>query len=163
VKLHKIKRPGGVYPFGIEQVGEDEHGVWLVACRGAQWTAPDDAGTLDFDVLVLIYSGRNYVVWWVDDPEDRRIEIDVCLPPSRTADGWSLIDLELDPIRHESGAVAAYDRDEFVDACREGWISAAEAIIAERSAREAADALEMRRPPFGDEGWQRLHAANRDT
>jgi hypothetical protein len=44
---------------------------------------------------------QSWVLWWVADPADRRIEIDVYSPPERTSDGWRYVDLELDSVRHE--------------------------------------------------------------
>ncbi len=163
VKLRKVKRPGGVYDFEVDEVGDDEHGVWLHGAPGARWTAPHDAGTLDFAVLVLVAPDRPFVAWWVDDPHDRRIEIDVCCAPSRVVDGWEFVDLELDPTRHESGVVVVHDRDEFEVAVRDGWMSPADATLAERTARECEAALVTGRAPFGDEGWQRLRTLDRDA
>jgi hypothetical protein len=161
-KLHKIKRPAGTFTFDVEPVAEDEHGTWLSALQGAAWTAPHDTGTLRFDVLLLISDTRYWVGWWVDDPEDRRVEVDVSLLPSRTSDGWSFVDLELDPLRHQSGLIEIQDEDEFDAACRDGWIRPDEAAIARATADELRDSLTTRQPPFGDEGWQRLAALQRD-
>ena len=148
-----------MFSFSVEQVDEDAHGVWLSALRGSRWTAPHDTGNLPFDVLILIGEARNWVVWWVDDSYDKRVEVDICLPPSRTSEGWGFVDLELDPMRHESsGLIVVHDRDDFDEACRQGWITRADAEVADATARTMADALRVRRPPFGEEGWTRLSA-----
>jgi hypothetical protein len=159
VRLEKIKRPGGVYVFNVEAFADDEWGTWLAAPRGTAWTAPHNAGTLAFDVVILIGHGQYWVSWWVDDPADRRIEIDVCLPAERTRDGWTYVDLELDPVRHGSGLVEVQDRDEFAAACGERWIDPAIAPNAEETARSLEHALTVREEPFGDVGWRRLAAA----
>jgi hypothetical protein len=159
VRLAKIKRPGGAYVFSVEALVDDKWGAWLAAPRGTAWSAPHDAGTLPFDVMILIGDGEHWVAWWVDDPADRRIEIDVCLPAERTPMGWSYVDLELDPVRHGSGLVEVQDRDEFAVACREAWIDPAIAPIAEATARSLEHALTVRQEPFGEVGWQRLVAA----
>ena len=153
LKVHKIKRPGGVGWFDVEPVGEDEFGIWLHAARGSAWQAPHDVGTLSLDVLLLISPARYWVAWWVDDPADRRLEIDVCLQPDRVVDGWSFVDLELDVVRHEGGAIEIHDRDEFAIACRNGWIDASQADIAEATAIRLESALRERREPLGDNGW----------
>jgi len=156
LQLHKVKRPGGVFSFDVEEVAADEHGTWLFAPRGSSWVAPHDRGVVPVHALALNGAARHWVVWWVDDPADRRVEVDICLPPSRTADGWMFVDLELDPVRHASGVVTGEDRDEFEVACHTGWIAPADARAAERVAETMAAALTSREPPFGDEGWVRL-------
>ncbi len=108
------------------------------------------------DCLLLLSPNRYWVAVWVDDPADRRLEIDVCRPPLRESDGWSYIDLELDPIRHEPGKIEIEDRDEFDEACRGGWISADEARIANETAATMEFALKERTEPLGEEGWRRL-------
>ena len=156
--MHKIKRPGGVYSLDVEPVDEDEFGMWLHAPRGSAWQSPSDTGTLPFDVLLLLSAVRFWVAWWVDDPADRRLEIDVCLCPVRVNDGWSYVDLELDPVRHENGIIEIEDRDEFDAACLQGWIAGADAEIAQTTAADLEDALGQRRAPFGKDGWQRLES-----
>lgn len=70
---------------------------------------------MPFDAVLLLAELRPCVTWWVDDPHDRRVEVDICLPPQRTDQGWSFIDLELDPIRHERDQrVVTHDEDEFI-------------------------------------------------
>jgi predicted RNA-binding protein associated with RNAse of E/G family len=96
------------------------------------------------------------VAWWVDDPTDKRLEIDVCLAPERTDDGWSYVDLELDPVRHANGVIEIQDHDEFVVACRDGWITAEDAAIADATAKTLATALQKREEPLAEEGWRRL-------
>jgi hypothetical protein len=159
VKLTKIKRPAGAGHFVVEALMEDEFGVWLYVPTGSAWEAPHDTGKLPFDVLTLIQPDRHWVTWWVDDPADRRLEIDVCLPPQREPEGWSYIDLELDPVRHEDGRIEILDRDEFDVACREGWIESEDAETALAAATAMELALRSRQEPWGDEGWRRLAAA----
>ena len=157
VRIDKVKRPGGVFEFDMEVVDEDHDGIWLGYTEGSNWRAPHDTGTMPFDAIVLIRPGEPHVTWWVDDPADRRVEVDVCLPPVETRDGWSFIDLELDPIRHElNGVVEIDDDDEFQDACDRGWISAAEARLATATAHALAAALIDRKEPWGETGWLRL-------
>ena len=157
VRIDKVKRPGGVFEFDMEVVAEDHHGIWLGYTQGASWRAPHDTGTMPFDAIVLLRPGDPHVTWWVDDPADRRVEVDVCRPPVETRDGWSFIDLELDPVRHElTGAVEIEDDDEFRDACDQAWISADEADVATTTAKALAAALLDRTEPWGETGWLRL-------
>jgi hypothetical protein len=159
VRLDKVKRPGGTFTFELAAAGDDAHGTWLLGPAGAPWTSPDGQGVLPFDVLVLLAPGRPWVTWWVDDPADRRVEIDVCLPPEPTDRGWRYVDLELDPIRHEDGTVEVEDHDELAVARAQGWMSAADAELALQTADETERALRDRLEPWGDEGWRRLGAA----
>ena len=111
LKLRKIKRPAGVGYFDVLTLTEDEFGVWLYAPAGSTWKAPHDTGKLPFDVIALVNPNNWWVAWWVDDPGGKRLEIDICLPPQREDDGELDVDLELDPIRHESGLIENQDRD----------------------------------------------------
>ena len=156
-RLSKVKRPGGIYWFDLEHVREDGDGTWLRGATGSRWGAPHASGTLPMPVVVLLMPGRPWVAWWVGDPADRRLEIDVCLPPERTEAGWTYVDLELDPVLHERDSrVEIEDRDEFEEACRLGWMSAAEAALAQATAEERAGALRRRDEPWQQRGWQEL-------
>jgi hypothetical protein len=161
VRLDKVKHPAGVFSFELHALDEDSHGVWLLAPVGSPWVAPQDAGALSFDVVALIKPGRWFATWWVDDPHDRRVEIDISLPPDRTEDGWSCVDLELDVFRHEPDFVEVRDRDEFDVACRNQWITPQDAAMAEATAAEMQRVLEQRVEPWGDQGWRRLTDAIR--
>ena len=156
MKLHKVKRPAGVFVFEVELIGVDEFGTWLGARRGAGWEAPHARGVLDVDVALLVGPVNPWVGWWVDDLADRRVEIDICLSAQRVTGGWSYVDLELDPVRHQDGSIEIEDRDEFADACHGGWISLAEREIAEVAAEQMHQALSEYQAPFGEEGWDRL-------
>ena len=80
VRVVKVKRPAGPGWFDVELVLEDDDGTWLYGPIGTGWSAPHDEGQLLVPVLLLLQPQRPWVVWWVDDPADRRIELDVCLP-----------------------------------------------------------------------------------
>jgi hypothetical protein len=157
IRLHKVKRPAGVFWHDLRPLAEDRDGTWLHGPVGARWGAPHDSGVLPVPVVVLLAPDRPWVAWWVDDPDDRRLEIDVCLPPERTADGWRYVDLELDPVLHESDArVEIEDRDEYDEARSRGWMSPADADLALRTAEDRAEALRRRVEPWQARGWQLL-------
>lgn len=138
------------------QVEGSAQGIWLWYPVGSTWRAPHDHGSMPFDALLLV-SPDSCVTWWVDDPADKRIEIDVCLQPVETPTGWSFVDLELDPVRHEAtGRVEVEDRDEFEDAVARGWMSTADAAFARANASALENALLTRREPWGHEGWDPL-------
>ncbi|WP_084597900.1 DUF402 domain-containing protein [Micromonospora chokoriensis] len=157
VRLSKIKRPGGVFWFDLELVGQDRDGTWLRGPVGSPRGAPHDSGTLSMPVIVLLTAGRPWVAWWVGDPTDRRLEIDVCLPPERTEAGWRYIDLELDPVLHERDLrVEIEDWDEYEQALRDGWMSPDDAKLAQSTAEDRAEALRCRDEPWQERGWQLL-------
>jgi len=156
VNLYKIKRPGGIFSYDVQVLVEDEYGVWLYAPKGSSWKAPHDEGALPFGVLLLLSKDSYWVAWWVDDPADRRLEIDVCLRPERVHDGWTYVDLELDPVRHGSGVVEIQDEDEFETARSNGSMTEDDAEIATTTSLRMAEVLRLHREPFGNEGWRRL-------
>ena len=152
VKLLKIKPPAGISSYEVQQLDRDSDGDWHYAAVGSEW----DADTLAFDVVVLVRPGEWAVTWWLDEPGDRRVEVDVCLPPERTPDGWSFVDLKLDVVRHGSGDVEIQDRDEFEEARRNRLITARDAEVALTTANAMADKLRRHEEPWGDEGWSKL-------
>jgi hypothetical protein len=155
--LWKVKRPGGIYRFDFQQVAEDEDGTWLCGPIGSAWEAPHDSGALPVAVLVWLAPGRPWAAWWVDDPGDRRLEIDVCLPPERVEGGWRYVDLELDPVWHErDGRVEIEDEDEYAEARRNGWMTAGDAELARATADRCAEVLRDGTEPWPGRGWEML-------
>ncbi|MFC0004004.1 DUF402 domain-containing protein [Micromonospora siamensis] len=160
VRLFKVKRPGGVYWFDLEPFAEDADGTWLRGAAGSPWGGPDHHGVLSLSAVVLVAVGRPWAAWWVADPGDRRLEIDVCLPAERAGAGWRYVDLELDPVRHEQDSrVEIEDWDEYEVACREGWMSGDDGMLARAVAEERAEALRRREEPWQERGWRLLDSA----
>jgi uncharacterized protein DUF402 len=157
LRLWKVKRPGGLYWFDLQPVAEDGDGAWLRGPAGSPWAAPHDSGTLPVPVLVWLATGRPWAAWWVADPADRRLEIDVCLPPERVAGGWRYVDLELDPVWHQrDGRVEIEDEDEYERARRHGWMSADDARLARATADRCAAVLSGGTEPWPARGWEML-------
>jgi hypothetical protein len=157
MSLSKVKRPGGVHWYGFQPIAQDGDGTWLWGPVGSPWQAPHDDGTSAVPVLVWLATGRPWAAWWVDEPADRRLEIDVCLPPEPTADGWRYVDLELDPVRHEGdGRVEIEDWDEYEESLRHGWMSAADAELARVTAERCAEELRRGTEAWIHRGWQML-------
>src|SRR5262249_43928966 len=111
-----------------------------------------------FACLMLLNPTCAWVACWVDDPADKRIEVDICLLPERGSDAWSYVDLELDVFRHADGTVTIEDHDEFDLACRNVWIRPEHARLALETVVELELALRNYKEPFGGEGWGRLDA-----
>jgi hypothetical protein len=157
VRLHKVKRPAGVFWFDLRPVDRDHHGTWLAAPVGSPWGAPHASGTSVMPVVVLLAPGRPWATWWVGDPAGRRLEFDVCLPPEPVDAGWRYVDLELDPVLHvDDGRVEIEDWDEFGEACREGWMPPADAELARTTAERCAEMLRGRGEPWLTRGWAML-------
>ena len=155
VRLRKIKRPGGAFWFDLQQVLQDSDGTWLRGRVGASWGAPHERGTLSVPVLALLAAGRPWVAWWVDDPADPRLVIDVCLPPEVTEAGWQYVDLELDPVLHRRDSrVEIEDWAEYEQARRDGWMSADDAKLARLTAEDRAEELRIRAEPWQERGWR---------
>lgn len=157
MRLVKIKRPGGAFWYDLEMVLVDEDGTWLHGPVGSRWGAPHDSGTLPVAVLLLLALDRPWVAWWVDDPTDRRLEIDVCRPPELFGSEWRYIDLELDPVRHEQdGRIEIEDWDEYEQSLRDGWMSPDDGRQARSTAEDLAWLLRSRNRPCLERGWQLL-------
>jgi predicted RNA-binding protein associated with RNAse of E/G family len=108
--------------------------------------------------VVLLAADRPWTAWWVGDPTDQRLEIDVCLPPEATEAGWQYVDLELDPVLHEPGGrVEIEDWDEYEEACRNGWMNSDDAKLAQITAERCAEVLRHGAEPWLWRGWQMLH------
>lgn len=157
VRLEKVKRPGGVFWYDLTFLRQDRHGTWLHGPRGASWGAPHDSGDLPVPVVVLVDPRRPWVGWWVPDPADPRLEIDVCLPPERSDSGWRYVDLELDPVLHLAGSrVEIEDWDEYDEARRDRHLSPDDATLARATAEDLADTLRRGDADWLSIGWDLL-------
>ncbi|MGC4878786.1 DUF402 domain-containing protein [Micromonospora sp. DT43] len=157
VRLSKVKRPGGVLWFDLQRLAQDDAGTWLRGPVGSPWGTPSDSGRLPVPTVVLLAADRPWVAWWVEDPADRRLEIDVCLPPETVEAGWRYVDLELDPVRHEAdGRVEIEDWDEFEQARRNGWMTSDDATLAQTTAERCAEVLRQGTEPWLGRGWDML-------
>ena len=134
----------------------DQWGTWLHLPRGSSFESPEGPGTMDLDAVAVLDPAHPWVPWWVERPEGRTLEVDICLPPVAISEGWSYVDLELDVMGDEFGFVRLDDEDEFQGACDAGWMSADDAEVAATAARDVELALRRGREPFGAAGWARL-------
>lgn len=157
MRLDKVKRPGGLWWFDLRVVADDADGTWLIGDPGARWGAPHDTGEVPFPFVVLVAPDRPWATWWVAEPGDPRVEIDVCLPPERTERGWTYVDLELDPVLHvDEGRVEIEDWDEYDDAIRDGHMSVDDAELARATAEDLAGILRAGDAPWLARGWDLL-------
>ena len=159
-RLHRIKRPAGLYTFEVEQLCEDRDGTWLYGRIGSRWNTLHEIGEMPVAIAILLATDRPWAVWWIDDPVDRRIEIDVCLPPERVDNGWVYVDLDLEVTRHEPDQlVEIEDWDEHERAVAAGWMSFDEALLARATAEAMTDTLRRDEEPWLARGWQLLAEA----
>ena len=163
VVIEKVKRPAGVFTWNAHPLGEDEHGHWLFLGRSATWQAPHAAGRVSMDAVVLVSPDQPWVTWWVDDPADPRVELDICLPPAPSEQGhrWSYVDLELDPVLHvRTGQVEVQDWDEFGESVDAGVMDRACADLAVQTAQRLRHLLVGPTPGWLPLGWSRLARAS---
>lgn len=148
--LEKVKQPGErLFTFEMWPIADDAHGHWFHMPIGARWSAPHASGVLTVDAVVLLQGTTPWVAWWVSHADEMRLEVDICLPPARTAQVWRFVDLELDVFRYrDSGRVTLEDRDEFDEAVAAGVILHDTAALAERTAEEVGAVLTK-----GEQGW----------
>ncbi|GAB3239537.1 DUF402 domain-containing protein [Kineosporia babensis] len=164
VRLTKIKRPGGTLWFDLRQIHADEHGTWLYGAVGAPWSwtptgGEPETGGLDHAAVMLLAEGRPWVGWWLNLADGRQLSIDVCLPTERTPHGWTFVDLELDPVRHETnGRVEIEDWPEFDQALAQEFMSSSEGDLARRTAEQTAEMLRRGEAPWLRQGWDLLDA-----
>lgn len=160
IGVTKVKRPGGLRRFDLEFVQEDEHGTWLFGEVGSHWTSPKGVGVFPNPYVMLLAPGRPWGGWFIDFPHGPVLSIDVCLPAERTLHGWTYVDLELDPVRHErSGLVEVEDWDEYEEALVKGWMSGADGELAQATSEELAEELRQDTAGWIGQGWKLL--ANR--
>ena len=161
MRVDKIKRPGGLFTFEAISTIEDEWGSWLFTQAGTGVTTPKASGRFEFDAILLIDATNRGVAWFVDDPADRCISIDICLPPFPIEGGWSWVDLELDPKRHASGVIEVEDEDEFAEAIELGAIDDADAAVARAAVAAALTVLAELPEPYATIGWRHLERSAR--
>jgi len=102
----------------MSRLGEDDHGTWLFAPRGAAASyAAHGPSPLPVSFLTLVPRGEQWwmATWMRDNPAiDIDLYVDIVQPPRWTDDGARLriVDLDLDVIRRRSGEVLLDDEDE---------------------------------------------------
>ncbi len=102
MKIRKIKRPLGTHTSTPNRSSRttSASGSTLRADRNGKRQVDSTAERLR--TVLLLNPERFWLAWWVDDPEDTRLIVDICLSPLRVDDGWTYVDLELDPVRQET-------------------------------------------------------------
>ena len=98
------------------RLGEDEHGTWMGARRGAtlqRGHEPEMGAPWAF--VQLITPGQ----WWTliaNEPSRIRFYVDIVTPPVWQTDGLvTMTDLDLDVVQQTDGSIYIDDEDEFAD------------------------------------------------
>ena len=169
--VRKIKRSdGGAGRWPAYVLGEDTFGLWLYSPRGCLYRGRTGVTLHECEVgqgnratglpvMHLIPRVGWWFAAWYRNGDAPIIGIDICTPPTLIDDEWHYTDLELDPHAFDDGRVEIHDEDEFLAACKAGFISFTEAKEARQAADEVAQGLRDKREPFGCVGWDRLDLA----
>jgi uncharacterized protein len=137
-------------------LGEDEHGTWLYAPRGAQaMYAEHGDAPLPVSFLTLVPHGEQWwmATWMRDNDEiDIDLYIDIVHPPQWSSGRLVIVDLDLDVIRRRGGQIELDDEDEFEIHARElqyppAVITTARATAATLVAAAAAGTPPLSAPP----------------
>ncbi len=101
----------------LERLGEDEHGVWLAAPAGTAWRRGFERPVTKFPPHVVLVPRQS---WWVATfnaaPAVFDIYVDLATAAEWDGDQVTMIDLDLDVVRHRVGGVAELlDEDEFAE------------------------------------------------
>lgn len=147
--------------FGMLHLAEDEWGTWL-------WTPPGSTArrgsepvqTFDHLNVKLISPGQWWTAIW-NDSKRFDLYIDIVTPPAWQNDRVTMVDLDLDVIRLNSGDVVIDDEDEF--AKHQLAYGYPDAVIAK--ARQTADEISTRiangQEPFNEVGKAYMQQAAR--
>ena len=94
-------------------LGEDQHGWWIGLRPGNPIYRGDELlfhGT--GGGVLVVPDQRGWMAWFPEHgPFD--LYVDIVTPPVRTRETITMIDLDLDVVRHRDGTVEVLDEDEF--------------------------------------------------
>lgn len=144
------------FSWPVLELGQDRHGTWLGSRRGNPVSQPD--GRVErqaHDGVWLIPRGQYWIAaFWFTPATD--LTIDICRPPTRGADIFSFVDLELDLYRNAQGEAGIVDQDEFAALSAAQLVSNHELDAAVATADELLALIEQRVEPFGTAAKPRL-------
>ncbi|HEY0950738.1 DUF402 domain-containing protein [Nocardioides sp.] len=113
-------RDGPHWEFDADYLGRDEHGDWLGILAGTEMTRPGATYVAPTDQVGLVPGpGADAARGWlatfhaVDGP--LRVYVDVTTPPVWDGRVLRTVDLDLDVVCDNSGAVRVDDEDEFAE------------------------------------------------
>lgn len=97
-------------------LGTDDHGSWLGAGAGNILQRGDEPPiVLPQAHLCLIPAEPHWWTVFFNARPEPHVEVycDICTVPQRVDSGFTMVDLDLDVIRHWDGTVEVVDEDEF--------------------------------------------------
>lgn len=148
------------------RLGEDEHGTWLFAPRGAAASYAVHGPTpLPVSFLTLVPVGATcWMATWMRDNDEIDIDlyVDIVQAPQWTGSGQlRIVDLDLDVIRRRSGVVVLDDEDELEEHAVTLGYPPELVHQARTTAAAVLTAVTDGTPPFGDPPARWLAAAAR--
>jgi hypothetical protein len=148
------------WQFTMHRLGEDEHGLWLWAPPGMTYQRGDEPPKRSQSVFIKVITIDEW--WsavWNDGALAHEIYVDVATPPKWNGDRVTMIDLDLDVIRHRDGRVTVEDEDEFLAHQVEYEYPPHLIDRARTATAQIAVAVARRDPPFDDTGEAWLEKA----
>lgn len=139
------------YEYDTTYLGDDEHGSWFAAPAGNPIRR---AGVVLFETdhpsLFLVPFARPWMVWFGANPAfGFDVYVDVGTVPVRTPGLVTMVDLDLDVVRHTGGRVEVLDEDELVEHTVKYGYPPELVVHAERTAAEVVALIEAGAEPFG--------------
>ena len=139
------------WEFDTVRLGDDVHGTWLGVVRGTPQARPGASVTAAEDHVVLVAKGGEHCATFYADPgRDASIEVyvDVTCAHRWSDERITMVDLDLDVIRHWNGPVVVDDEDEFAE--HRVLLAYPDDVVARALATTKAleGELERRSPPF---------------
>lgn len=150
--------------FDSVRLGDDDFGTWLFIPRGTPVVRPDGAFIAGADSVQLIAPGAPSTARFfalAEPPAEVVYDLYVdMITPCRWDDSTvTMIDLDLDVVRHRDGLVEVLDHDE-LDAHRVALGYPDHIVaLAERSCADVMASIERGDEPYSSVGWSWLTAA----
>jgi protein associated with RNAse G/E len=147
------------WQFAMDRLGEDEHGTWLWSAPGAIVRRGDESPKILRRLAVKLITPDS---WWTavwNEGGDFEIYVDIATPPRWDGDRVTMIDLDLDVVRHRDGRTLVLDEDEFDE--HRATLGYPPDVVDRARTTTAAVFLDVERrtPPFDATGERWLEAA----
>jgi uncharacterized protein len=148
------------YAYRMRVLGEDDHGVWGACEVGEEvYKAGQLAFVREHGYLSLIPRASCWSGLWYPPAEPNfEVYVDINSQPVWTDSAVSMVDLDLDVLRHRDGTVELLDEDEFEDHQQRFAYPDELTILARTSAQELMRRVSEPDEPFRSvwRAWHRL-------
>ncbi len=147
------------WQFAMNLLGEDDHGTWLWAAPGSIMRRGDEPPKILQRLAVKLLTPDS---WWTavwNEGGNYEIYVDIATPPRWDGDRVTMIDLDLDVVRHRDGRTLVLDEDEFDE--HRVALSYPPDVVDRARTTTAAVYLDVERhaPPFDETGARWLETA----